>query len=457
MRKEGKEKTQGEKTCLLLSSTQSENGDGCSSESSQNADGEGEPTRTLHSWVENLSLASYVPPMVARKEWGARPLTCRALLTPPMAYVITDQLSGMECQEQNSCSKMLLDLQFHSVFTKGQCDVAYNFLVGDDGKVYEGVGWNIQGLHTQGYNNISLGIAFFGSKIGGSPSPAAMSAAEGLISYAIQKGHLSPRYIQPLLLKEEICLAPQHPVMPRKACPNIVTRSAWGARETYCPKMNLPAKYVIIIHTAGSSCNVSMVCQDRVRDIQSFHMDKWNFCDIGYHFLVGQDGGVYEGVGWHIQGSHTYGYNDIALGIAFIGNFIEKPPNAAALEAAQDLIHCAVEKGYLTPNYLLVGHSDVTNILSPGQALYNIISTPPYPPQFHLILYSYSRQAWSKGHKKPPNAAALEAAQDLIHCAVEKGYLTPNYLLVGHSDVTNILSPGQALYNIISTWPHFKH
>lgn len=41
-------------------------------------------------------------------------------------------------------------------------------------------------------------------------------------------------------------------------------------------------------------------------------------------FLVGQDGGVYEGVGWTIQGSHTYGYNDIALGIAFIGNFVGK-------------------------------------------------------------------------------------------------------------------------------------
>lgn len=41
-------------------------------------------------------------------------------------------------------------------------------------------------------------------------------------------------------------------------------------------------------------------------------------------FLVGQDGGVYEGVGWHTQGSHTYGYNDIGLGIAFIGNFVGK-------------------------------------------------------------------------------------------------------------------------------------
>ena len=56
----------------------------------------------------------------------------------------------------------------------------------------------------------------------------------------------------------------------------------------------------------------------------------------------------------------------------------------------------------------------------------------------------------------PPNVAALEAAQTLIQCAVDKGYLTPDYLLMGQSDVFNTLSPGKALYNIISTWPHFK-
>lgn len=33
---------------------------------------------------------------------------------------------------------------------------------------------------------------------------------------------------------------------------------------------------------------------------------------------------MYEGVGWHTQGSHTYGYNDIGLGVAFIGNFVGK-------------------------------------------------------------------------------------------------------------------------------------
>ncbi|XP_073904175.1 peptidoglycan recognition protein 3-like isoform X2 [Castor canadensis] len=319
-----------------------------------------------------------IPTIVSRKEWEARPLSCRALLSPPVAYLITEQLMGMECQEQSTCSQTLRVLQSHSVYNKGWCDVAFNFLVGNDGRVYEGVGWHVQGLHTQGYNNVSLGIAFFGNKIGSSPSPAALSAAEGLIFYAIQKGHLSPRYIQPLLLKEETCLTPQYPMMPKKACPNITPRSVWEARETHCPQMNLPVKYVIIIHTAGTSCSVPVDCQIRVRDTQSFHVDRRDFCDIGYHFLVGQDGGVYEGVGWHIQGSHTYGYNDIALGIAFMGNFVEKPPNAAALEAAQDLIQCAVAKGYLAPNYLLVGHSDVTNTLSPGQALYNIIKSWPH-------------------------------------------------------------------------------
>lgn len=41
-------------------------------------------------------------------------------------------------------------------------------------------------------------------------------------------------------------------------------------------------------------------------------------------FLVGQDGIIYEGVGWSVQGSHTSGYNDIALGLAFMGTFSGK-------------------------------------------------------------------------------------------------------------------------------------
>ena len=48
-------------------------------------------------------------------------------------------------------------------------------------------------------------------------------------------------------------------------------------------------------------------------------------------------------------------------------------------------------------------------------------------------------------------------AKNLIQCSVIKGHLVSDYLLVGHSDVTNVLSPGRALYNVIKTWPHFRH
>ncbi|XP_023379644.1 peptidoglycan recognition protein 4 [Pteropus vampyrus] len=332
----------------------------------------------LPSPAGNGSPLTDVPTMVSRKEWGAGAAGCSVRLPTPVDFLITHHVPGLGCHSQAVCSQQLRALQAHHVLHNGWCDVAYNFLVGDDGRVYEGVGWNVQGTHTPGYSNASLGLAFFGSENGSSPSRAALSAAKDLVAYAVQKGYLSPSYIQPLLLKEELCLAPRQRAMPSKDCPVIVPRAAWGARETHCSKMDLPAKYVVIIHTAGASCNTSADCRLRVRDTQAYHMDRLDFCDIGYHFLVGQDGGVYEGVGWRFQGSHTFGYNDIGLGVAFMGDFGEKPPNAAALGAAQALIQCGLDEGFLAPSYLLVGHSDVSNVLSPGKALYNIISTWPH-------------------------------------------------------------------------------
>uniref|UniRef100_A0A8C6QAL9 Peptidoglycan recognition protein 4 n=1 Tax=Nannospalax galili TaxID=1026970 RepID=A0A8C6QAL9_NANGA len=316
--------------------------------------------------------------MVSREEWGAEAIGCSSQLSRPVDILVTHHVPGLECHNHTVCSQRLRELQAYHIHNSW-CDVAYNVLVGDDGRVYEGVGWNVQGSHTRGYNNISLGVAFFGTKEGHSPSPAALSAMKGLISYAVQKGHLSSRYIQPLLLKGENCLVPPQKERQKKAaCPHIVPRSAWEAREARCSNMTLPVKYAIILHTGGRTCSKPDECRMLLRDLQSYFMDKLNACDIGYNFLVGQDGGIYEGVGWSVQGSRTTGYNDIALSISFMGIFSGSPPNAAALEAAQNLIQCAMVKGYLTRNYLLMGHSDVTNTLSPGQALYNIIKTWPH-------------------------------------------------------------------------------
>ena len=50
-------------------------------------------------------------------------------------------------------------------------------------------------------------------------------------------------------------------------------------------------------------------------------MDTQRRNDIGYNFLVGEDGNVYEGRGWNTIGVHAPTYNRNIIGICIIGDF----------------------------------------------------------------------------------------------------------------------------------------
>ncbi|XP_035313651.1 peptidoglycan recognition protein 1 isoform X1 [Cricetulus griseus] len=55
-------------------------------------------------------------------------------------------------------------------------------------------------------------------------------------------------------------------------------------------------------------------------------------------FLIGEDGHVYEGRGWHIKGDHTGPtWNPISIGITFMGNYIPKCPAPWAGESWDQL------------------------------------------------------------------------------------------------------------------------
>ncbi|MFK7988519.1 MAG: N-acetylmuramoyl-L-alanine amidase, partial [Sandaracinaceae bacterium] len=85
----------------------------------------------------------------------------------------------------------------------------------------------------------------------------------------------------------------------------------------------------------------------QMRGIQRFHMDSRGWCDVGYHFLVGQDGRVYEGRPLNLLGAHVGRNNTGNIGISFIGCFHSsgcgslsgsRIPNDASLNAASALI-----------------------------------------------------------------------------------------------------------------------
>ncbi|XP_077179960.1 peptidoglycan recognition protein 3-like [Paroedura picta] len=163
-------------------------------------------------------------------------------------------------------------------------------------------------------------------------------------------------------------------------CFQLITPSQWGAKPANCsaPLKELLPENVIIIHTAGTPCQTKEECSRETRNVQDYHMGTKHWCDIAYSFLIGEDGNVYEGRGWRSEGAHTLGYNDLSLGIAFIGLFTERSPNEAAWKALKCLLDFSVKIGYLHPDYLLMAHSDVSDIVSPGVHIRDVISKWPH-------------------------------------------------------------------------------
>ncbi|KAM9113728.1 peptidoglycan-recognition protein SC2-like [Pangshura tecta] len=161
-------------------------------------------------------------------------------------------------------------------------------------------------------------------------------------------------------------------------CPTIVSRRQWGARPPRSRvRLRTPVPYVIIHHTAGKRCTSQASCSREVKGIQNYHMDTQRWSDIGYNFLIGEDGRVYEGRGWSTVGAHAKNWNSKSLGFSFLGNFSSITPSTAALNAAKSLIRCAVSKGFLSRTYTLKGHRNVNQTSCPGNALYGVIRRWP--------------------------------------------------------------------------------
>jgi N-acetylmuramoyl-L-alanine amidase len=52
----------------------------------------------------------------------------------------------------------------------------FSFLIGGDGNVYEGRGWNVVGAHTGGYNTVGYGYCFIGDFMNLNPNSISQDA-----------------------------------------------------------------------------------------------------------------------------------------------------------------------------------------------------------------------------------------------------------------------------------------
>ncbi|MFC4564143.1 N-acetylmuramoyl-L-alanine amidase [Nocardiopsis mangrovi] len=144
---------------------------------------------------------------------------------------------------------------------------------------------------------------------------------------------------------------------------DIVTRAKWGARPPLdrTPVQLSQRTEFMVHHSEGPTTQT-------VKEIQAIHMDERGWSDIGYNFLIDNDGHIYEGRGWTTQGAHCPNHNVSAIGACIIGTYFTVLPSPKALASMQALY---AEANHQTGRTLTrMGHRDGRDTDCPGDALY---------------------------------------------------------------------------------------
>ncbi|KAJ8733171.1 hypothetical protein PYW08_001469 [Mythimna loreyi] len=159
----------------------------------------------------------------------------------------------------------------------------------------------------------------------------------------------------------------------------VIPITEWGGSPLLRQEpLGNPVNVAVIQHTVVPECISDEECLKAANGIRKYHMQDRGFTDIGQSFLIGGNGRVYEGAGWHTVGAHTLGYNRRAVGISFIGDFRTKMPSPLALKALKSLLACGVTNKYLAEDYYLVAHSQLSKTDSPGEMLQKHVEMWPH-------------------------------------------------------------------------------
>ena len=181
----------------------------------------------------------------------------------------------------------------------------------------------------------------------------------------------------------------------------IKSRSAWKARGSKCGGSD-NNKYRFAIHHTYTPTSSSAGYEARLRSIQAYHMDTRNWCDVGYHFLVTDDGRVWEGRPLKFRGAHVANNNTGNIGISYVGCFhpgacskisnTTIPTDAAVNGGGKALGVLAKKYGISLTSSKVLGHRDHKGASTscPGDKLHSRLhdlisiakgdTNPPPPP-----------------------------------------------------------------------------
>lgn len=132
--------------------------------------------------------------VVTRTEWDGRPSKTIEYMGTPTSILFIHHSAGSECFSLARCSREVRNIQDYHMIQKGWDDIGYNFVIGGDGRAYEGRGWDRVGAHTLGWNNISVSFGVMGDYTDHLPTKAALQAISDLMYRGVALRKLTPDF-----------------------------------------------------------------------------------------------------------------------------------------------------------------------------------------------------------------------------------------------------------------------
>ncbi len=163
---------------------------------------------------------------------------------------------------------------------------------------------------------------------------------------------------------------PDAPLRPHPGTYDLVKREEWTTARIKGNNYLMGGVDRITVHHTGEHPGMEGIPEiEVIQRIERYHRDERHWAAIGYHYLVGKTGKVYEGRPVKYQGAHVSGANEHNLGISVIGDFMHQLPNPEQLGALKAFLtdsrnRFSVAKGRV------YGHRELGKSVCPGDALF---------------------------------------------------------------------------------------
>ena len=204
--------------------------------------------------------------------------------------------------------------------------------------------------------------------------------------------------------------------------PTAIPQSEWrsGLPAPSPGRSHANVSNLIVHHSAGSNSatNYTQV----VRDIYIFHTEYRGWSDVGYNYLIAQNGALYlgrdpeSGAQDEVIGAHFCGGNTGTMGVCLLGTYTNIAPTDTTLGTLTSLLSWKAFKDDLDPLAtsphrfndnlgVIAGHRDGCDTECPGEKTYGLlqdireavdyrlqvcrgeIAPPPVIPQDSVLVY----------------------------------------------------------------------